>query len=293
MNFIQKTKNHQSWILIAALSVFASSTISIPILVKFYSNSFKLGGDCCLAKILEILTAFIVQYLFCFALLSLKKMGLVIWSVLFSISLLTTYFFVSFGKNIDAWVISDMLENINGLTFEYLSLKAAILLIIFVGFFVFLARLAQQGKKTNFKSKSFIATHLIIFISLLSTIFFKDFTMKKVRRNYPPLSIFSSISKYIKIRKELDVKIKKSQSLEIIKNHQISYNNGEPKITVLIIGESLRNDYFYEMLPKFSPKLNGDKNVVFFKNVSACETSTRRSIPCLLTNVDHKNWKGF
>lgn len=295
MKLINKIKSHQSWILIVVLSVLASSVVSIPIAVKFYSESFRVGSDYHLGKIiLEVATVFIVQYLFCFALLSLKKVGLVIWSLIFFISFLIAYLFVLFGKNIDAWVISDMLENINGLTFEYLSPKAAISIAIFVGFFVFLARVAQQGKKTNFRSKSFVVTHLVILVVLLSVIFFEGFMMKKVRRNYPPLSVFSSVSKYIKIKKESDIKIKKSQSLEIIKNHQISYDKTQkPKLTVLIIGESLRNDYFYEMLPQFAPKLNKDKNIVFFKNVSACETSTRKSIPCLLTNVDHKNWEGF
>lgn len=203
------------------------------------------------------------------------------------------YFFVAFGKNIDAWVISDILENINGLTAEYLSFELVAIILLIVATFGFLAWKIQKQEK-SFRSKSFLIIHSLLVLELVLVAIFADFVMKKVRRNYPPFSVVSSVSKYKKIIKESEIKIQKVQSLEIIKKNQISYKaNKEPKITVLVIGESLRNDYFYEMLPKFSPKLNGEKNINFFKNVNACENITRKSIPCLLTDVDHKNWEGF
>lgn len=295
MKFLDKLKKFERWQLIAFLSFFIGLLTVLPISIKFYSGSFvTLEGHHDFLKIaVEVLTAFFVWYLNSFLLLSLGRIGLVIWVLFLFSSLSVSYFFVTFGKNIDAWVAGDILENINGLTSEYLSFTLVLTIVIAAGFFAFLAW-AIQRQKNSFRSRGFLIAHLIVLIELLSVIFGNEFIMKKVRRNYPPLSIFSSVSKYVKIIKESEIQIQKSQSLKIINQHQIGYEpNKEGKLIVFIVGESLRNDYFYDMLPQFSSKLKNQKNITFFKDVHACENVTKKSIPCLLTDVDHKNWENF
>ncbi|MBU6140016.1 MAG: phosphoethanolamine transferase [Proteobacteria bacterium] len=287
-----KLKKYPQWLLIALLSIFAALIVVTPITVKFYQGSFvtaheNFGG---FQIAVEVLTAFIVQYFIAFGLLSLGLFGLVIWTILFLASLLVTYFFVFLGKNIDAWVVNDIFENIGGLTFEYLSIKTAVLALGLTIIFGFLARLTWSGRR-SFNSKSFLILHSILILTILLVAIFDEFTVKKIRYNYPPVSIFTSIFKYAKIKKDSDIKIRKSQSSEIISRHKISYTNDKkPRTVVFIIGESLRNDYFYEMLPA---KLKEEKNITFFNEVYSCGTLTRKSIPCLLTNVKHSHWEDF
>ena len=295
MKIFSKLKNCNRWISTLVLSLVASLIITVPIVIKFYHGSFvTISENFQFFKIaIEIFAVFVMQYFVTAMLLSLGIVGLVLWLICFFASCLVAYFFVSFGKNIDAWVISDMLENIHSLTFEYLSVKTMILVLILTALFGFFARKIQLKKYSL--GKSFVIFHASIALALIAIIFYDDFIMKKVRRNYPPSSISSSVMKYLKIRKESDVKMQRSLSLDIIAKNQFSYkaNANKPRTMVMIVGESLRNDYFYEMLPQFSPKLLRDKNISFFKDVSACETSTRKSVPCLLTDVDHGNWENF
>jgi len=295
MKILNNLKKFERWQLIAFLSLLLSFLTVVPIAEKFYDGVFVTAesnyGSIQITA--EILSTFAVQYLISLLLLSLGIFGLVIWVLLCLSSFLITYFFLAFGKNIDAWVISDILENIGGLTSEYLSSGLILTLLIVSGLFAFAGWIIQR-QKNSLRSKSFLIVNLLVVAGLLLAIFGDDFVMKKVRRNYPPLSIFSSVSKYLKIRKESEIEIQKSQSLEIIRQHKISYKpNKEGRLTVFIIGESLRNDYFYNLLLEFSPKLKNQKNITFFKDVHACENSTRKSIPCLLTDVDHKNWANF
>jgi lipid A ethanolaminephosphotransferase len=296
MKIFSKLKSCKHWILILALSLLSSLITTVPIAIKFYHGSFvTVSENFHFFKIaVEIFAVCVVQYFFALGLLSLGVVGLVLWLICFLSSIVVAYFFVSFGKNIDAWVISDMLENINSLTFEYLSTKILILVLGLTAVFGFLARKIQLRKK-SFTGKAFLTFHLSLVLAIVAVIFADDFVMKKVRRNYPPLSVSSSVTKYLKIRKESDVKIQKSLSLELIQKSKTTYEkkSDKPKVMVMIIGESLRNDYFYEMLPQFAPKLLQNKNISFFKDVSACETSTRKSVPCLLTDVDHGNWENF
>ena len=235
-----------------------------------------------------------MQYLFSLIFLSLGTFGLVFWTINLLASFLVSYFFIIFGKNLDCWVISDILENISGLTFEYLSAKTVLLIFLATAIFAVFAYFVKLGRK-NFTSKKFVIFHSIILLILLAIIFFDSLAMKKVRQNYPPLIIYSSIEKYIKIKKQTEIESFKSLSLNLIGKNKFEHqkNPNKPRTTVFIIGESLRNDYFYSMLEKFSPELKNDKNTLFFKNVNACETSTRKSIPCLLTDVDNKNWQNF
>lgn len=295
MKIINKIKNIEQWILILLITIFAQFVITLPIVFKFYQNPFLLSRELDKVKILmEIFAVFSMQYLCFLVLLSLGLFGLIMWVIIFLASIAVSYFFFILGKNIDAWVIGDILENFSGLTFEYLSNQALLSFLIITAFFALLGYLVKFGKKT-FYSKKFIIFHSVLVIILTTIIFSNGFVIKKAKKNYPPVNIVNSIQKYLKIKKQTELKTTKSNSLEIIANNDFAYNFNpkKPRITVLIIGESLRNDYFYELLPKYGKKLTNDKNIIFFKDAKACATLTQKSLPCLLTNVDHKNWQDF
>lgn len=295
MKSLKKLKNIQYFLLLAGFSLIFSALVALPIEIEpeqnsLFTNSVDSGF---FAVVAEFLLVAIAHYFLNLFLLSLRRFGLILWVVQCFFSLLTAYYFISFGKNIDSSVISDIIENLNDLTFEYLNLKSLLLILVITFILGYLAYLLQK-KKMPCSRKTFLifnSSILLLFIVLSSgDILF----LKKIFRNYPPFSIVNSLFRYVEITWEMEVKIKKSQSLNLISQHKVSYKaNKKPRVIVFVIGESLRNDYFYQLLPKFAPKLKNDPNILFFDDVHSCETSTNKSLPCLLTDVDNDNWSDF
>jgi hypothetical protein len=128
VKLVNKIKSFDQWVIILAIAILTSFLVVFPITIKIYQNFFIVGEQSfSFLKIsTEIIAAFLMQYLFSLIFLSLGTFGLVFWTINLLASFLVSYFFITFGKNLDCWVISDILENISGLTFEYLSAKTVL-----------------------------------------------------------------------------------------------------------------------------------------------------------------------
>lgn len=284
------------WILVLVLSIFSALLVIVPIALKFYHNSSDIVSNevSSLEIGAEIIAASITHYFFSLIVLSFGIIGVVIWLIYFSAALLVSYFFVAFGKNIDPFVVADILENISGLALEYLSIKVVLILIILLSLFCYLAISLQRSKRNYFSANSLIF-HFILLAILFGVDFSNDMAFKKIRRNYPPISIGRSVVKYHQITNISDVNEARTSSLELISQNKIDYQNKgkKPRTVVVILGESVRSDQFFELLPKYGSKLNNSKNTAFFKDVNSCDTITRIAVPCMITNVDHKTPQDF
>lgn len=281
----------EKWHVIFLVSALFTLIVCLPIADKFYHNSITTTSTWKI--IVELVAIFLIQYLVLFLIFLLPWVRFPIYFLHLLSSFLVFYLFTSFGKNIDAWVVGDIIGNIDTLTLEYLSLRLVIYASIFVTVFLFFGYLITKAKRNSWKSRSFIIVNTLVIILVAAVVIFNNFTFRRITKNYPSINVIDSIIKFSKLKKGFDFEMANAQERrDALAKHDLFHSEQDQEV-VFIIGESVRSDYFYSLLKKYGGQLAKEKNIAYFHDVKACETLTRTSLPCMLTDVSHEHWNQF
>ena len=123
---------------------------------------------------------------------------------------------------------------------------------------------------------------------------YKLYINRVVPQSYMPFSVFYNIDLYI--RKYGVFNKQKANKTDLTKNFTFRFksNTKEPKIVVMVIGESMRGDLFYlngkTNYPN-APHLSKIKNLKSFKDAVSGASSTRVALPYMLTRANFGNWE--
>ncbi|GAB4163645.1 MAG: sulfatase-like hydrolase/transferase [Rickettsiaceae bacterium] len=270
--------------------LLASSYILLFNIILFFHKNVQ-GQDVYIRLIKDLailIPASIIT--FYFLLLPTRLISSVIISALFVIGAVNNYFYYTFNKTFDTGVLIDLLTVESSLTQDFISTKLVIIgivtfvLVFLLNFKITLGQFASRlGKITSY----FIVVILVLVISASSN--FNKRTFEATVINYLPFSIFYNVYEYYSKFKPHIYKREEKNDL----TEQYSFTLGadtyqQPLTVVLIIGESMRGDLI--SLNGYSahdnmPRLQKRSNLISFTNATSSTTSTRMSIPYMLTSA--------
>lgn len=265
------------------IAVIYTALFNIPI---FYLKS-EIGSSLIADFVMEMAIIIPITIILFFILSILPYIGILCISIFFVFGITSNFFIYNFKKGFDEGVLSDILSVEVDLIIEYLNVftgASAVFgfLLIYYILYKFLGTSKYRG---NTKYSAIIITICILILSLVS----KGFTSRSLGytlTNYLPYNIIWSIKEYNKkYKKQLERRNNKS---DLTKKYSFKFDSddSEPLTIVVIIGESMRGSTVSE---KNMPLMHDRKNLVFFRNAKSSETSTRESIPYMLTSAKSPN----
>lgn len=252
-------------------------------------------------------------------LLHLGLLGRILTSLMFMIGGSIDYFLLTFKKNLDCGVITDIFSIETALIFEYITTYLVITIIAsgILGWWIYKKiKLLQFTEITSFhltvpanlyNKKStlinFVKIKKILYPSLFLCFVLQltvavaigfdnpNHTMMKLY-HYQPFSIFYDFQIVYKgyITQLQQIKNKR----DLTKEYRFLYKstNSKPVIVIMVIGESMRGDLVsingYSI--KNMPLLEKRQNLVSFTNATSSAPSTRLAIPYMITRAEPPNY---
>lgn len=239
------------------------------------------------SSLVQLNVSFIYTTIIFTALLFCKKIGELLIVLLFAISGPMNYFLFYFGKGIDFGTISDILSIEFELIIEYCGIYPILIAIASATFAIVLCR--------KIKIRQSYILLLIFCISLICTVIKfasnrKDLNVAAMK--YVPVNLFYNIYEfYTHYLPQHNISQAKTDLTKLY-NFRYAPNNKEPLIVVFIIGESMRGDLIslngYHV--NDTPLLKQRKNLVSFTHARSSSTSTRISLPYMLTRAEPPNF---
>lgn len=221
-----------------------------------------------------------------------------ILAIILVIAAQSAYYMDSFGVIIDTVMIDNMMQT-NLAEFSSLittSLIArTILLGIIPGYVVFKYFPKSSSFKTELVSRSKAILFIFAAILLLVTPFKADYTSfireHRIVRFYsnPTYSIYSAI-KYAAQQFSLS---NNNKPLIKVAEDAVALDSGTGKkdLVIMVVGETARADRFsLNGYKRETNKLLSKQDIVSFKNVSSCGTSTGVSVPCMFSSLGRSNY---
>lgn len=248
-----------------------------PIVIQYYLDYQIISSTILVSTILKALLALA----FVFPLIYICSCSRFLIIFIYILSGLSSYFMYKLNIQINQELIASFFEAsssevTNFLNLDlFLSLINAIILALFCFFSIKQSTIEKsENKKINFICFVFVAGCLLGDSELMTN--FLPFNNIKQTTSY--LLEKTSISK-----KRLNI----AESFE----HQLEDTSKDLNI-ILIIGESARVDHFslengYNR--KTNPLLEEEKNLIYFKQVTACYPLTRIAVPCMITRATREN----
>lgn len=268
---------------LSLIAVIYVTLFNIPI---FYLKS-AIGNSLIADFVMEMAIIVPITIILFFILSILPYVGILLISIFFVLGIISNFFIYNFKKGFDEGVLSDILSVETDLIIEYLNIMtvtSAILGFLLI-YYLLYKSLSSGGYGENKKYSATILGICILILSLVS----KGFTSRSLGytlTNYLPYNIIWSIKEYNKkYKKQLD---RLNNKTDLTKKHSFKFNSNdsEPLTVIMIIGESMRGSTVSQ---KNMPLIHNRKNLVLFKNAISSETSTRESIPYMLTSAKPPN----
>ncbi len=241
---------------------------------------------------LELTTFVVFNFLFFNLLSYLKYFGKYFSIIILFCSLVINHFVSKLNKIFDTGVLADMVEVDIGQIGEFMGFFLILKIIILASFFVFIIKQDFITKHQKKLSAIVVTISLLIITPLLyefnDEFFENGFANKATIQKYPPFSIIYATTEY---RKQIKLQNNFTVKIEDLYKYSESEKNDDLNV-ILIVGESTRYDFLAKLLRKKNKKfqLSKEENLISFKNFTSCSTSTRESIPCMITRSKSPNW---
>lgn len=275
------------------ISIVFSFLYNLPIILfrNTVTNSliFKIIPEFILATFISLLSFCLVGFIF------RKKIGNLIIFILFIIGGLSNYAVINYGRFIDSGLIIDILTVDASLSSEFASpvILIYVLLSMLAAWLVLGANQKLKSIENYISQKRLVYATILMFCLSFAFTGFNFHTLKYMTRDYLPTGVSYNVShfffKYLPHFKKIQNKN------DLTKSHAFLYNikQDEPLIVVLVIGESMRGDILsingYTDHDN-TPLLRKVDNLVSFTNATSAATSTRISIPYMLTSAVPPNF---
>ena len=284
-------QNAINYHLLLAVSVFA--------LVWFYNDEIWLRvgnfidsqGEGAFFKYAVFLAIFLLLWLMA-ELLCARIYAKIFIALLFIIAGIAGYFIDLLHIGINADIISAVLNSDSREVSDYLTMRFALHLGLFVGIplvLLYFIKLKKANLKSALLQKAIIITALIVAISTLYALqgqkIIMAFTNQKLIFVANPFAPIRAVADYAIMAIETP-----STYTKLGDDAKTSAKN---KLFVLIIGESARAQNFahngYER--DTNPYTSKIDNLIYFSDFVSCGVITAISVPCMLTTYTHKNYK--
>ena len=268
--------------------------------ISFYQNFLTSYGSS--NNYIHLLTIFIVLFsLICliFTIFSSKYTIKPILIIALLASSFASYFMDSYNVIIDNDMIRNVVQTDAKESFDLISVKL-ILYVLFLGiapsFLIYKAKITHKSWRSELFGKlKFIAILLIVILSILVT-FSKFYT--SFFREYKPLRYYTNPTYWIYSAGSFvfESSVSTPDSLKEIGKDAIIEKSGQNqdkgKLVIMVVGETARADRFslngYEK--ETNPELKKEKNIVTFREMYSCGTSTAISVPCMFSIFDRSDY---
>lgn len=263
-------------------SVLFTLFFNSSVLYQRYTNYKVAGANKALyLLIFEIFMSIMLTFPVIYALSSRNLFSKIALIFIYCISGLTSYFIYTFNITITSEIIASFFEASKDEFLIFFNLKVILIIIVsaMLGILsVYLLKFAQIDKEKNRR-----LIFITVVFSLGCTIGDGDWAI-----NIMPCNIMKQSGTYI-----LEKMTVLPKRLDVAKSFKHSLDTKDDNLNiVLILGESGRGDHFSlsGYTRETSPLMAKEsKNMIYFKDVTACYPLTRVALPCMLTRATREN----
>lgn len=246
----------------------------------------NLGFVCSVTLVFVSATAFVLNLL-CHG--RLTK-----WVLSFAVLVasICAYFMDTYGTVIDVPMLNNMLQTNWSEATDLLS-APFFLRMLFLGVIpiVCIFRFSEYKDQTLRHIKSLVFTNSILFIAIVIAVFLSSSQYASFFREHKSVRFYSNpsypIYSIIKLSSQFLHSNIDSVISKIAEDARIVEEKTAPKeLMIVVVGETARADHF--SLNGYSRETNPrlkKENVLSFKNVTACGTSTAISVPCMFSAI--------
>lgn len=258
--------------------------------ISFFTNVIK-TYPITLANIPFLMSLVVLTTMIIILLLSLVSFKFTTKPTLILVLLISSsasYFMNSYGIVLDEDMLRNTFQtNLTEAT-ELINLKLTmyfILLGVLPSYFIYKVEIKPETIKEALLNKvislfvPFIIIALIVFsFSNYYASFFREH--KSLRFYTNPIFYIYSTGKYISSSFKIKLQDVAPIGIDAVKKS----NSTHPKLVILVVGETARADRFgLNAYKKDTTPLLAKQNVLSFKNMSSCGTSTAHSVPCMFS----------
>jgi len=233
--------------------------------------------------VMEMLVILPLTILLFFILSIIPYIGVLLISIFFIFGIISNFFIYNFKKGFDEGVLADLLSVEIELITGFINTSLVVALI--VGFVLICYSLHRLLKGSYGKKSLLVLIPCIIILAVIPK-GFNSLSFGYMLTNYLPYNVVWSVVQYNKKYKQQVSKL--NTKIDLSKKHSFQFDsdNKEPLVVVMIIGESMRGSTVSQ---ENMPLMHDRKNLVIFKHARSSETSTRESIPYMLTSAKSPN----
>ncbi len=277
------------------LSLYFTSVLNLGLWRYIFTRmDFDWGFNAYLVCITVPIFLFLLFFLI-LSMIILPYLGKIFLIPVLLISSTANYAMFNLGITIDAAMIQNVLETSTRETMELVTTKA-ILWIVITGiipaYLFFITRIDYQQRKQEIiqRLKCFAGALVLISITVFAGIkpyYFFRHDNRAISSLTNPFNIFRAIQRNAKNHSlaELDfVRLDPNAK-------RIGHMSDKPSVFILMVGETARADHW--SLNGYKKETNPDlrkEDVISFKHVYSCATSTSISVPCMFSNKGRKEF---
>jgi len=283
-----------SWTsVIVALSMYFAFVLNYPLLVHFYGLAVDSGTLFALSGAFVLMFVFIII----FTLLSIPYLFRPFMIFLTLTSSFALYGAAKYNAIYDYNMIVNIFETNSAEAFSYLSLSL-LMFIFFTGILPVLFLLLVQIKPSKSLFKGLVTRLTLLGVALvllagLYVLYYKSYAAVGRNNHYlnkmiNPAHFYYTV-KYIK-KKYFTKKLK---YLEQGKDSKLLLSkNNKPTLMIVVVGETARaQNSSYNGYARNTNPYTKDLGIIAVQDVASCGTATAVSVPCMFSNMQHKNYK--
>lgn len=270
---------HNKLLVVFVNAIIFTIVFNAPIIAQYYLDYKIIGSTILIGIILKIIFALT----FIFPLLYICSVSNILLIFIYLISGLSSYFIYKLNIQINHEIVASFFEASEDEIYNFLNLELLFTLInsVLIAFiFIYSVKQCNVNKNEN-KKISFIC-----FVFTFGCLFGDS----ELIANFLPYNSLKQAASYL--FEKSSITNKRLNIAETYK-HELE-NNSENLNIILIIGESARIDHFslgngYNR--ETNPLLSKEKNLIYFKEVTACYPLTRVAVPCIITRATREDRK--
>lgn len=271
------------WVIISAffITIFANFTMFAK------ANAYLIGsGSNQLFMVVLVLFQFLLL-LFFMSLLTMHKWHRHILAIFYFVAAFSAYFADSYGVIIDKDMLINATETNVNEAFGLLSWRLIFyftFLFVLPVFVIYKIKIIRQStsKRVLYHSGAALLALVSFALTLLAS---SNFSISFFREQ-KHIPLYSNPLSALYATYQVTHKTLRSHKLfkHIGDDSHIEEPEEDPELIILVIGETARADRFsLNGYPKNTNPMLSMENIVSFKNVSSCGTSTRVSVPCIFS----------
>ncbi|GAC16879.1 phosphoethanolamine transferase [Aliiglaciecola lipolytica] len=289
-NFRQISSNK----LILAVSCYLVLILNYPFLAKTFSAIVN-SADYNVLFLISVPVLFICVFNIIQSMIAIGGFLKPVLIAMVVISSIIAYATLNYGTVFDFAMVQNVVESDSAEAFSYVNLTAIVFILMFgvvPALFIALAKIKKQSILTACINRSKVIGLCIIIVGLIGFSYFANYA--SVGRNnrdlvhyITPFKLFDASYKYATRHFFSPPR----EFLELDSTPFLKSSNGNPRVTVVLLGETARAQNFslngYE---KDTNRFTKDLEIVSFLNISSCGTATAVSVPCMFSRLSKSEY---